>query len=130
MKIALSYFLLESSMTQNTLQRDRSSINLDVEVALFQENGIWVAYCPALEVSSYGDDEADAKEAFEEAMQIFLSETERKGTLEKCLLKLGWQLQQKPKPIYNQPPLSLQKNTQLLKKNAQIYNERIAISVA
>lgn len=84
----------------------------------------------ALEVSSYGDDEADAKKAFEEAMQIFLSETERKGTLEKCLLKLGWQLQQKPKLIYNQPHPSLQKNTRLLKKSARIYNERIAIPVA
>jgi hypothetical protein len=106
-------------MAKNTLQKVRNSINLNVQVA----------YCPALEVSSYGDDENDAKESFEEAMQIFLSETDRKGTLEKYLLKMGWQLQQKPKPIYNQPPFSLQENRRLLKKSPHIYNERIAIPV-
>ncbi|MBI1780911.1 MAG: hypothetical protein HYR66_06020 [Sphingobacteriales bacterium] len=117
-------------MAKNTLQKESNSISLNVQVALFQEDGIWVAYCPALEVSSYGDDEHDAKNAFEEAIGIFLSETERKGTLEKYLLKLGWQLQQKPKPMYNQPHRSLQQNRRLLKKSPRIYNERIAIPVA
>lgn len=117
-------------MTKNTLQKDRNSLKVNVQVALFQEDGIWVAYCPALEVSSYGDEKEEAKQAFEEAMKIFLAETERKGTLEKYLLKLGWQLQQKPKPIYNQPHLSIQKNRRLLKKSPQIYNESVAIPVA
>ena len=117
-------------MIKNTLLKDRSSLNVNVQVALFQEDGIWVAYCPALEVSSYGDDKNEAKEAFEEAMQIFLSETDRKGTLERYLLKLGWQLQQKPKPMYNQPHLSLLENRRLFKKSPQIYNERVAIPVA
>lgn len=117
-------------MTKNTLLKDRNSINVNVQVALFQEDGIWIAYCPALEVSSYGDDQSDAKQAFEEAMKIFLAETERKGTLEKYLLKLGWQLQQKPKAMYNQPRLSLQENRRLFKKSPQIYNERVAIPVA
>ncbi len=117
-------------MAKNTVSKNRNSINVNVQVVLFQEDGIWVAYCPALELSSYGDDENDAKEAFEEAMQIFLSETDRKGTLERCLLKLGWQLQQKPRPMYNQPNLSLQENKRLLRKNPHIYNERVAIPVA
>lgn len=117
-------------MTKNTVSKNRNSINVNVQVILFQEDGIWVAYCPALELSSYGDNENDAKEAFEEAMQIFLSETDRKGTLERCLLKLGWQLQQKPRPMYNQPNLSLQENKRLLRKNPHIYNERVAIPVA
>jgi len=117
-------------MSKNTLQKDRNSLNVNVQVALFKENDIWVAYCPALEVSSYGDEKDEAKQAFEEAMQIFLAETERKGTLEKYLLKLGWQLQQKPKLIYNQPHLSIQENRRLLKKSPQIYNERVAIPVA
>ncbi len=117
-------------MSVNTLQKDKYSLNINVEVALFKEAGTWVAYCPALEVSSYGDDKKEAKEAFEEAMQIFLSETERKGTLEKYLLKLGWQLQQKPIAVYNQPHFSIQDNKRLLEKNPLIYNEKIAIPVA
>jgi len=117
-------------MAKNTVLKNRNSIHVSVQVVLFQEDGIWVAYCPALELSSYGDDENDAKGAFGEAMQIFLSETNRKGTLERCLLKLGWQLQQKPRPMYNQPNLSLQENRRLLRKNPHIYNERVAIPVA
>lgn len=117
-------------MAKNALSPNRNSVNVNVQIVLFQEDGMWVAYCPALELSSYGDDQEEAKEAFEEAMKIFLSETNRKGTLERYLLKLGWQLQQKPKLMYNQPNLSLQKNRRLLRKNPQIYNERVAIPVA
>lgn len=117
-------------MLKNTLQKKRNLLDVNVQVALFQEDGIWVAYCPALEVSSYGDNKDEAKEAFEEAMQIFLAETDRKGTLEKYLLKLGWQLQQKPKPMYNQPHLTLKENKRLLKKSPLIYNERVTIPVA
>jgi predicted RNase H-like HicB family nuclease len=117
-------------MSVNTLQKNQNSLNISVEVALFKEDEIWVAYCPALEVSSYGDDKKEAKEAFEEAMQIFLAETQRKGTLEKYLLKLGWQLQQKPRPVYNQPHFSIEDNKRLLEKNPLIYNEKVTIPVA
>ncbi len=117
-------------MIKNLLQKDRISLQINVQVALFQEDGIWVAYCPALEVSSYGDEKEEAKQGFEEAMQIFLIETERKGTLEKCLLKLGWQLQQKPKPLYNQPTISIEENSRLARKSALFYNERVAIPLA
>lgn len=117
-------------MAKNTLSHSRNSINVNVQVVLFQEDGMWVAYCPALELSSFGDDKRDAKEAFDEVIQIFLAETDRKGTLERYLLKLGWQLQQKPKPMYNQPYFSLQENKKLLSKNPHIYNEKVAIPVA
>ncbi len=117
-------------MAKNTVSQIRNSINVNVQVVLFQEDGIWISYCPALELSSYGDNQEDAKKAFEEAMKIFLQETDRKGTLERCLLKLGWQLQQKPKPMYNQPIFSLQENKKLLRKNPQFYNEKVAIPVA
>lgn len=112
------------------MSKDRNSINIDVQVILFQENQTWVAYCPALEPSSYGDDPNDAKEAFDQEMQIFVKETDRKGTLERYLLKLGWQLQQKPKPMYNPPAMSLREGKKLLRNNSQIYNERVVLPVA
>lgn len=117
-------------MLKNIVRQSGNSIIVNIEVILFQEKETWIAYCPALELSSYGDDETDAKKAFEEAMEIFISETDRKGTLERYLLKLGWQLQQKPKPVYNPPVLSLQKEKNLLGKNSRIYKEKVAIPVA
>ncbi len=117
-------------MQANMFQNDGNLLQVNVEVALFNEDGIWIAYCPSLEVSSYGDDKDEAKQAFEEALQIFLKETNRKGTLEKYLLKLGWRLQQKPKPVYNQPSYTLQDNNKLFKKSPLIYNEKITIPVS
>ena len=67
-------------------------LSVGVDVLLLKEGKYVVAYAPALELSSYGRNEQTARKAFDEAVSIFLEETERKGTLERVLLKLGWTL--------------------------------------
>lgn len=68
-------------------------VRVDVPVFLVEEgNGQWVAYCPPLEVSSYGDTEEEAKAAFEDALAIFIEEADRRGSLERELLRMGWTL--------------------------------------
>jgi hypothetical protein len=67
-------------------------ISVGVDVLFLQEGNQIVAYAPALELSSYGRTVPAAKKAFSEAMGIFIEEMERKGTLERVLLKLGWTL--------------------------------------
>lgn len=76
------------------------NIELNVAVLLLKEEETFVAYCPALELSSYGKTEEEAKEYFEDALQIFLKDTLEMGTLEKCLLKFGWSL----KSDFYEPP--------------------------
>lgn len=115
------------NMSKQTLLKSDSSIQVQVDVLIFEEHGSYVAYCPALEVSSYGDTKDEAKKAFDGAMNIFIKETTTKGTLEKYLLKLGWQLQQKPKRVYQPPTFSLQESKRFLHKNPTIYNERVAM---
>ncbi|MBS4029527.1 MAG: hypothetical protein KGZ58_12935 [Ignavibacteriales bacterium] len=78
--------------TKNQNVQNSNSIIVSVGVALIKEGDSIVAYCPALELSSYGDTKKEARSAFEEALKIFLKETMQKGTLEKFLLKLGWSL--------------------------------------
>lgn len=68
------------------------TIKADVGVYLFEEDSQWVAYCPSLELSSYGDDMEEAKEAFSDALEILLDHLDEHGTLEKELLRLGWSL--------------------------------------
>jgi hypothetical protein len=116
-------------MPKNILNKNSNSITIDVQVLLFKEGETWVTYCPALELSSYGVSIEDAKTAFDECLNIFINETSKRGTLEICLLKLGWQLQQKPLPVYNQPVISLQENKEIFRKNPQFYNEKIAIPI-
>jgi predicted RNase H-like HicB family nuclease len=78
-------------------------INVGIEVAVGKQGDFYVAYCPALELSSYGKDEDEARKNFETEIAIFLEETEERGTLEKILLKLGWCLKGLPEPRYVPP---------------------------
>ena len=103
-----------------------SEITMQLQVALFKEDGQFVAYCPALELSSYGDTPKEAKQAFDEALDIFVEETTEKGTLEKVLLQLGWSLKRKPKPDYQPPQLDASK---VSRHNPSFYKERFAIPV-
>ena len=83
----------------------QKSITATLNLFLKKQGDYIVAMCPALDLSSYGRDNEDAKKAFAEAFEIFIEETMEKGTLEKELLRLGWQLQLKPVAKYK-PPVS------------------------
>ncbi len=101
--------------------------NMTVEVDIFfaKEGGYWVVYCPALNLSSYGDSREDAHQAFDEAVRIFVNDTTAKGTLEKVLIGLGWKLQYMPKPVYDPPVYTArQVSEQLQVKPAHITVER------
>ncbi|MBL7718757.1 MAG: type II toxin-antitoxin system HicB family antitoxin [Flavipsychrobacter sp.] len=65
-------------------------LSLNVSVLVFQEEGYFIAFCPALKLSSYGDSIEDAKEGFEEVITAYIEETQRQGTLNEDLTKHGW----------------------------------------
>ncbi|WP_375417233.1 hypothetical protein [uncultured Hymenobacter sp.] len=81
---------------------------VEVLLVLDDDTGQYVAYCPALELSSYGDTEAEAEAAFEEALQFFIQDTAERGTLDRLLLALGWRLVKKPTPVYEPPRLPIE----------------------
>lgn len=81
----------------------KATVEVNVEVTILKEGDYLVAYCPALALSSYGDTEQEAKYAFEGAMETFLEESHKRGTLEKILLDLGWALKKHPSPSYKPP---------------------------
>ncbi len=85
------------------IKHEAKKLTAQVQVFLIPEGAQYVAYCPALELSSYGSSAEDAKAAFAEAMEIFMEDTQAKGTLEKVLLGLGWTLQQRPVARYEPP---------------------------
>ncbi|WP_035560734.1 type II toxin-antitoxin system HicB family antitoxin [Hymenobacter sp. IS2118] len=77
--------------------------DLQVETQLvLDDSGQYVAYCPALELSSYGDTEAEARHAFNEALTCFKQDVVQRGTLNQLLLALGWQRHATPATVtYN-----------------------------
>lgn len=85
----------------------RKTVSVSLEVFMIKEGDYMVAVCPALDLTTYGDDEKDARQAFEEALDIFLDDTHSKGTLEKVLLGLGWTLRKVPQVKYDPPKKSL-----------------------
>ncbi len=67
-----------------------TNAQVEVQLELDDDSSQYVAYCPALELSSYGDTEAEACAAFEDALAIFSRDTRERGTLGQLLLALGW----------------------------------------
>ena len=55
-----------------------------LEVKVFKEGDVYVALCPELNVSSFGDDIENAKRSLMEALEAFLEECEAMGTLEEA----------------------------------------------
>ena len=77
-----------------------SSITLKVNV--FKEGGVYVALCPMLNVSSFGDDIEHAKRSLKEALEAFLEECEAMGTLEEVLEETGF-VKKKTAWVFEEP---------------------------
>lgn len=63
-------------------------------VVFFKGDDNVVAFCPALDLSTCGEDIREAQSKFAEVLKAYLDETFKHGTFEKDLMKLGW----KPHP--------------------------------
>jgi predicted RNase H-like HicB family nuclease len=63
---------------------------ITLEVKVFKEGDVYVAVCPELNVSSFGDDIDGAKNSLREALEAFLEECEVMGTLEEVLEEAGF----------------------------------------
>ncbi|PIS15966.1 hypothetical protein COT62_00910 [Candidatus Roizmanbacteria bacterium CG09_land_8_20_14_0_10_41_9] len=72
----------------------KAQIQFALPVSILRENDSFIAYTPALDLSTVGDTFEEAKKRFEEAVQIFFEEIMEKGTLEKVLTELGWHKQE------------------------------------
>lgn len=59
-------------------------------VIFFEERDKIVAYSPALNLSTFGKTEDQARKRFVEAAVIFLEELARMGTIDEVLEESGW----------------------------------------
>ena len=63
---------------------------ISLEINVFKERNVYVALCPELNVSCFGDDIESAKESLREALEAFLEECEAMGTLQDILEDAGF----------------------------------------
>ncbi len=65
-------------------------MNIPVKIEVFKEGEVYVALSPDLNVSSFGETIEDAKRSVKEAIEAFIEECKRMGTLEEVLEESGF----------------------------------------
>jgi predicted RNase H-like HicB family nuclease len=75
-------------MTNNT-------ISYKLPVIITKQNKRFVAYTPALDLSTCGKTEKEVKSRFEEISRLFFEEIIEAGTADSVLEELGWKKVQK-----------------------------------
>lgn len=70
-------------------------MKLDFRIEVFKEDDQYVALAPELNVSSFGSSQSEAKASLKEAVELFLEECRRMGTLEEVLSEAGFKLDHK-----------------------------------
>lgn len=64
---------------------------ISIPLSIFKEGDTFVAYTPALDVSTCAATLAEAKQRFADLIGIFFEELERKGTTDEVLESMGWE---------------------------------------
>ena len=113
---------------RNLIKKDEKSVQVALEINLIEDGDYIVAYCPSLELSSFGKTEIEAKESFDEALKIFMEYCIEHGTLEKNLLNLGWSLRKLPTVKYA-PPKPGKKSKYSFKTKRSSFSEQVSIPV-
>ena len=70
-------------------------ISYNLPVLITKQNRRFVAYTPALDISTSGKSENDVKKRFVELVNIFIEEIITAGTVNDILVELGWSKVQK-----------------------------------
>ncbi|MFZ4547769.1 MAG: hypothetical protein ACOYN4_10055 [Bacteroidales bacterium] len=97
-------------------QGSENAFKVQLPVIIFKDDNAHIMYCPALDLSGYGNNEDEAQKSFQVTLGEFFLYTLRKKTLESELKKLGWKLKSKHKPM-TPPPMS-----KLLAQNVNFSN--------
>lgn len=78
-------------------------MGVKLTVNFLREGNKFIAYSPALDISTCGNSFEEAKKNFEELVTIFVDELVRMGTLESVLTECGWKRASRPKPHWVPP---------------------------
>ena len=70
--------------------KKRVHIEAKLPLSIFKEGDKFVAYTPALKLSTSGEHFKEVNRRFAEILNIFIEESLKKGTLEQTLEDCGW----------------------------------------
>lgn len=87
------------------------NLEFNLPVSFLKEGNKYIAYTPALDLSTSGRSYQQAKKRFEELVNIFFEDIIESGTVEEVLTNLGWQKSQKDW----MPPVVISQELQAIK---------------
>ena len=93
---------------KETIEKKGNEFFVNVGVIAFEVENQWVAYAPALEISSYGESKEDARESLWKAIKTFIDDIADKNTLTEDLLNLGWAVKKKPNLLFTAPTFDIE----------------------
>lgn len=65
-------------------------LHISIPVSIFKEEKAFVAYTPALDISTCAGTLTEVKKQFADLVGIFFEELERQGTTDEVLESMGW----------------------------------------
>ena len=71
------------------------AFEIELPVSVFKDGASYVAYTPALDLSTSAKTYDGVKKRFEKVVPVFIEELARKGTLSEYLENFGWKKVQK-----------------------------------
>lgn len=71
------------------------NLKIQLPVSVLKEGKAFIAYSPALDLSTAGKSFDEAIKRFDEAVQIFFEEMEEEKNMDEVLGSLGWQRQKR-----------------------------------
>jgi hypothetical protein len=102
---------------QGKFSNKKGLVDLQLPVISFIDDNVFMVYCPALDLTGYGNDEGEARASFEIVLEEYLNYTTTKGTLWNDLKRLGWTIKKSKQKPATPPSLSY-----LLEKNEEFSN--------
>lgn len=78
--------------SENKITNQGNIIRVTLDLYLFTDDGSYIAYSPALDMSGYGNTEEEAKESFSIVLEEYVTYGLSKHTLVKDLREHGWKV--------------------------------------
>ena len=85
------------STISGSMQIGNKKVTVKLALLLFEDGGVNIAYCPAVNVYGYGNTSTEASKSFEVCLEEFFTYTLHKKTLVKELENLGWRIKKEHK---------------------------------
>jgi len=124
--------MAKATFSKKFNHQDRT-VEVNLGMYIFKEEDAVIVYCPALDLSSYGDTEDQAKKAFESIFESTFKYMLNKKTLKEDLINHGWEIKSLKQKKLKAPSIDtlLDKNESfrdiLSNKEYSKYEQRVGI---